>query len=209
MYNDFQNSNQNDNNNRKKYSTVISIIVLLAICLAGTYFITDRLTNPKYNETNKDMDEDKTVYNNTNTLDDNLLIVLMTDDKIDKQLSLKEFKKENDINVDINQQFVVNYYTSDGYTVDVLKDDKVIFKKESQTVTLQPNKYYLGEKDGFFAIYKTDSTGKPFIEEEKDVYINSKTVKSIPENDQEEIKSFKHSYDTKDEAKEMLSGYIS
>ena len=71
------------------------------------------------------------------------------------------------------------------------------------------NKYYLGEKDGYFAIYKSDENGKVFIEDESDVYRSSKMVNTIPKDDQEAIKSFKFGYDTKDEAKEILSGYIS
>ena len=45
--------------------------------------------------------------------------------------------------------------------------------------------------------------------DESDIYRSSGMVNTIPENDQEDIKNFKLGYDTKNEAKEILSGYIS
>ena len=74
---------------------------------------------------------------------------------------------------------------------------------------LQPNKYYLGEKDGYFAIYKTDDSGNLTIEESEDVYTNNRPISFLHGDDLEAIKNFKYSYDTKEEAIEKLSAFIS
>ena len=134
-------------------------------------------------------------------------IILKVDGIVETSETLKEFKLDNNID-NVNEQFLIDYYASKGYSVESLSEKKVVLNKDEEVI-LEPNKYYLGEKDGYFAIYKSDENGKVFIEDESDVYRSSKMVNTIPKDDQEAIKSFKFGYDTKDEAKEILSGYIS
>ena len=133
--------------------------------------------------------------------------ILKVDGIVETSETLKEFKLDNNID-NVNEQFLIDYYASKGYSVESLSEKKVVLNKDEEVI-LEPNKYYLGEKDGYFAIYKSDENGKVFIEDESDVYRSSKMVNTIPKDDQEAIKSFKFGYDTKDEAKEILSGYIS
>ena len=160
-------------NNEDKYINkklaIISGIIVFAIvgCFFATYFITDRLTNPKY--VNNNAEEEKTVYNNTKALDDNMILILMNEGIVEKEQSISEFKKENFITSEISQQFIVNFFEANGYNLEELQDEKVVFNKDGTTNVLQPNKYYIGEKDGYFAIYKTDADGKLTIENEDDV----------------------------------------
>ena len=212
MNNNFQEYNEKEYNNVEKNEKKKSIrnkvtlfIVLLIVCFFSTYFIVDRLTNSK----NKDVNDNqsKTTVYNTNSLSDDTKIILKVDGKVENSETLKEFKLDNNID-NVNEQFLVDYYASKGYSVESLSEKKVVLNKDEEVI-LEPNKYYLGEKDGYFAIYKSDENGKVFIEDESDVYRSSKMVNTIPKDDQEAIKSFKFGYDTKDEAKEILSGYIS
>lgn len=213
MNNNFQEYNEKEYNNVEKKEKKKSIrnkvtlfIVLLIVCFFSTYFIVDRLTNSK----NKDVNDNQSktiVYNNTNSLSDDMKIILKVDGIVETSETLKEFKLDNNID-NVNEQFLVDYYASKGYSVESLSEKKVVLNKDEEVI-LEPNKYYLGEKDGYFAIYKSDENGKVFIEDESDVYRSSKMVNTIPKDDQEAIKSFKFGYDTKDEAKEILSGYIS
>lgn len=200
-------------NNEDKYINkklaIISGIIVFAIvgCFFATYFITDRLTNPKY--VNNNAEEEKTVYNNTKALDDNMLLILMNEGIVEKEQSISEFKKENFITSEISQQFIVNFFEANGYNLEELQDEKVVFNKDGTTNVLQPNKYYIGEKDGYFAIYKTDADGKLTIENEDDVYRNSRPISFLKGEDLDEIKKMKNYYDTKDEAIEKLTAYIS
>lgn len=212
MNNNFQEYNEKEYNNVEKNekkkrirNKVTLFIVLLIVCFFSTYFIVDRLTNSK----NKDVNDNqsKTTVYNTNSLSDDMKIILKVDGIVETSETLKEFKLDNNID-NVNEQFLVDYYASKGYSVESLSEKKVVLNKDEEVI-LEPNKYYLGEKDGYFAIYKSDENGKVFIEDESDVYRSSKMVNTIPKDDQEAIKSFKFGYDTKDEAKEILSGYIS
>lgn len=213
MNNNFQEYNEKEYNNVEKKEKKKSIrnkvtlfIVLLIVCFFSTYFIVDRLTNSKYKDVS-DNQSKTIVYNNTNSLSDDMKIILKVDGIVETSETLKEFKLDNNID-NVNEQFLIDYYASKGYSIESLSEKKVVLNKDEEVI-LEPNKYYLGEKDGYFAIYKSDENGKVFIEDESDVYRSSKMVNTIPKDDQEAIKSFKFGYDTKDEAKEILSGYIS
>ena len=62
-----------------------------------------------------------------------MMVVLMNEGVVEKEQSILEFKKENSIVSDINQQFVVNFYEANGYNLESLEDDKVVFVKEGTT----------------------------------------------------------------------------
>jgi hypothetical protein len=179
-------------------------VVLLGMCFSISYLITDWITNPKDNTSI----EEKTVYNSTDLLDDTVKISIINENNIDKEQTIKEFKEENNIEVGVNQQFVIDFLEDSGYTLETINNNKITFKKENKDNMFIANKYYLGEKDGYFAIYKTDDTGKLYIESESDVFTDYKKVNTIPIAAEEEIKTFKHYYDTKEEALERLAGYM-
>lgn len=195
---------QNEKNKFKKIYLGVSIVVLIGMCFSISYLITDWITNPKYDRSI----EDKTVYNSNDILEDTTTIALMNGDIVNKEQSLKEFKEENNIQVDVNNEFLIDFFDNSGYKLEALDSNKIVFKKENSENNLMANKYYLGEKDGYFAIYKTDDTGRAFIEAENDVFRDYKKVNTIPIEAEEEIKSFKHYYDSKEEALERLAGYI-
>lgn len=213
MRNKFKNINEKEINSENKYTnkklaiTSGIIVTALVISFFGSYFITNRLTNPKY--VSDTTEKEKTVYNNTKALDDDMIVVLMNQGVVEKEQSISEFKKENSISSEINQQFIVNFFEANGYNLEELQDERVVFSKDGTTNVLQPNKYYIGEKDGYFAIYKTDNEGNLTIENENDVYRNSRSIDFLQGEDLEDIKNLKHCYDTKDEAIEKLTAYIS
>lgn len=198
-----KNSNNLKNNNKKIAKLSVLILVIFLIVGFGTYFVTDKLMNNEYES------EEKTVYNNTQALSDEIQIVLMDDGIVTKEQSVLEFKAENSIDSDINEQFIVNFFLAEGYELEELLDSKLVFSKENTMVVVEPNKYYIGEKDGYFAIYKTDADGKLTIENEDDVYRNSRPISFLKGEDLDEIKKMKNYYDTKDEAIEKLTAYIS
>lgn len=210
MNNKFNNKDLNDGRKyaNKKLSLLSTIIVLaIVVSFFGSYFITDRLTNSKYTEGNNELD--KTVYNNTKALDDSMMLVLINEGVVEREQSISEFKKENSILTDINEQFIVNFFEANGYNLESLEDEKVVFVKDGTTSVLKPNKYYIGEKDGYFAIYKTDDKGNLSIESDDDIFKNNRSISFLKGKDLEEIKNFKHCYDTKEEAIEKLTAYIS
>lgn len=204
----FHNNDEKKIRKIKRAASALWITALFVIVSCASYLITDRLTNPKYNEgSNVANEEEKVVYNNTKALDDDMVIRLMNNGKLESEESIAEFKSNNGISTDISEQFIVNFYLTEGYEITALNDNSIEFLKINETVTLEPNKYYIGEKDGYLAIYKTNQNGKAFIEDEQDIF--SMPLKSIHPSAQEEIKGFKHVYNTKEEARIGISEYAS
>ena len=105
---------QNEKNIKDKFKKIyfgVGVVVLIGMCFSLSYLITDWITNPKYDSSI----EDKTVYNSTDILEDTTTIALISGDSIDKEQSLKEFKEENNIQVDVNQQFLIDFLDDSGY----------------------------------------------------------------------------------------------
>ena len=84
MNNNFQEYNEKEYNNVEKNekkkrirNKVTLFIVLLIVCFFSSYFIVDRLTNSK----NKDVNDNqsKTTVYNTNSLSDDMKIILKVD----------------------------------------------------------------------------------------------------------------------------------
>jgi len=55
-------------------------------------------------------------------------------------------------------------YASSGYKVSTMSDDEVVLIK--QVDKYEPNKYVLGIKNGYIAIFKTDKEGNMYIQDE-------------------------------------------
>lgn len=206
----FHNNGEKKTNKIKRAAWILWIVALFVIVSCASYLITDRLTNSKYNESSEvTSEEDNIVYNNTNALEDDMVIRLMNNGQLESEVTVAEFKSNNGILTDISEQFLVNFYLTEGYEISVLDDTVIEFTKMNDTGTLEPNKYYIGEKDGYLAIYRTDESGRAFIESEDDIFKNRMPLKSIHPSVQEEIKGFKHVYDTKEEARIGISEYAS
>lgn len=197
-------------NNIKRYTSIIWLIALFVIVSCASYLITDRLTNPKYSESSDiTNEEEKVVYNNTDALEDNTVIRLINNGQLESEETVAGFKSDNGITTEVSEQFIINFYEAEGYEISTLKDDLIQFLKVDEVLKLEPNKYYIGEKDGYLAIYKTDDKGNAFVEDEKDVFRDRMPLKSIHPSVQEEIKGFKHVYNTKEEARIGISEYAS
>ncbi|MNP00660.1 hypothetical protein D3C76_924530 [compost metagenome] len=124
-------------------------------------------------------------------------------------MKLKDYKSENSITGDINREELLNKLENKNYSLEKEGEEQMVFSR-SAVKKLTPNSYYLGEKDGYFAIYKADSSGKPTIEDEsKDVFKNYKMVKELSDLDQEKIVNFEFSFTTKEDAEEKLSEFLS
>ena len=72
---------------------------------------------------------------------------------------------------------------------------------------LEAGKYYIGEKDGYIAIFKAGEDGRPFIEKPEDV--STKKIEDLPEVDRSKISNFEKKYDTREECEENITNYIS
>ncbi|MGG7184835.1 hypothetical protein ACQPUS_03055 [Clostridium butyricum] len=189
--------------NKKRIFVVMT--VLLAIIFSLTYYFCDKyITKPIVEK------ENATVVNNdsSNDLSDETKVCLYSGDVKEDELSLGDLKKQLNIGDDLTETELSKALKDKGYVLVLTSEKELTFKRDpSQTV--KPNKYYIGEKDGYLAIYKTDENGTLLIENSDDVYNDRKTIDSLTPADITKIKNFKYEYDTKEEAEENLSEFLS
>ncbi|MDB1923632.1 hypothetical protein PMY56_17500 [Clostridium tertium] len=197
-------------NKKQKAAMLVSFISLLAICFCLSYFITDYITNPNRDITNAEA-QNETVYSENNKyLDDNIYVMLKTNDNIDMAENLINLKSKLDLSENITKEDLSEELSTQGYVLSEWDNNKLVYTRDAavNTSKFKSDKYYLGEENGFISLFKTDSNGN-IIESEKKVYSDSKPLSNLPEIDQNYIKEHKFSFDTKEEALQKLSEMIS
>ena len=188
----------------KKNIALLSI-ALGALFFAGSYTVSYFYNREKIHEANAEIENEKQSI----VLKDSYKIVLTkrtVDDDIivENNLDVKTIKKELDVR-ELNVEQVVELYKQKGYSVSSTDDYQMIFERAVRT--LEPNKYNIGDKDGYIAIYKSDVNGIPVIENEDD--ITQREVSLLMEIDQNMIRNYEMVFDTKEECEEALSNFIS
>lgn len=204
-----ENKNNEFNNNEKKpidknkMAKVLSAIVFLGILFCATYFVTDYLNS--LNRRNiADNESEKVVLNQTpNILKDDMIITLKTKNNIDSEKKVSELKVELGLTGEVTKESLSKALESKGYSISGVNQDKLVFNRESEH-NLIPNKFYLGEKDGMLAVFKTSETGEP-----EPIYIDKAPINILPEVNQESLRSFEKYYDTEEEALMRLTAYTS
>ena len=188
-----------------KKNIALLYIALGALFFAGSYTVSYFYNKEKISETNAVIENEKSSIK----LEDNYKIVLtkrtISDDIIvENNIEVKEIKKELNVK-ELNVEQVVELYKGKGYSVVSTDDYQMVF--ERAVGRLEPNKYYIGDKDGYIAIYKSDINGIPVIESEDD--ITEREVGFLMEIDQNMIRNYEMVFDTKEECEEALSNFIS
>ncbi|SHI18621.1 hypothetical protein [Clostridium intestinale] len=196
-------------NKRKLVSVIILSSLFLVLVFAGTYVGVSKYIHNKYKVEQEQVKEEQLLNEKDKSLKDSITLIFKNNDKVEKSMKLKDYKSENSITGDINREELLNKLENKNYSLEKEGEEQMVFSR-STVKKLTPNSYYLGEKDGYFAIYKADSTGKPTIEDEsKDVFKNYKMVKELSDLDQEKIVNFEFSFTTKEDAEEKLSEFLS
>ncbi|HCW53983.1 MAG TPA: hypothetical protein DG753_09650 [Clostridium sp.] len=191
---------------KNKRKLFIVTTISLALIFTLTYCIADRYMMNKKNA--KIENTTIAAQNTEKAIDDNMKICLISDDNSNEELSLKELKEKFNLDSDLTINKLCSELKKIGYTLDSAEESDLKFKKDdSQTV--EPDKYYIGEKEGYLAIYKSDENGKLFIENDSDVYRENKSVEMLPKDDVYKINNFELKYDNKEDAEEDLSEFLS
>lgn len=197
--------------NKKKILLIFSTVGFAIII----FFISYNVTLRYYNENNNDISrevEQSVNSSNANEVNENVKIILKTKTKdnktlVEKSLTFEDLKKI--IGKDkIQREDIESYYSKLNYTIEFLNEKTIVLIRDITNITLNPNKYYLGEKEGFIALFKTDEKGNPKIEDDKND-ISTKKVTDLSDIDKNKIIHFQKEYNTKEEAEEDLSQYTS
>lgn len=189
-------------NKRKLF---IFITISLALIFTLTYCIADMYMMKKKAE------KENTAVATQNTeknIADDMKICLMSGDNIDEELSLKDLREKYNLDSALTINKLCSALKEIGYELEDAGESELTFKREASK-SVNPNKYYIGEKEGYLAIYKSDDNGNLFIEKDSDVYKDHKKVEMLPEDDKTKISNFDLEYDTKEDAEEDLSEFLS
>ncbi len=188
-----------------KKKLFIGMTMILVLIFFITYYLSDKyITNKNF----KNNAVEASDINKNNQLSDNTKIYLFSGEKKEKELTIAELKKQLNIDGNLTKVELSKALSEKGYVLELNADGEMTYKKDSSKA-VKPNKYYIGEKDGFLAIYKTDKDGILLIENNEDVYSNNKKVDNLREIDKNKIRNFEFEYDSKDEAEENLSEFLS
>jgi len=188
-----------------KKKLFISMTIALAIIFSITYYLSDKYI------TNKNAKNNAIKVSETrkgNELNDNKKIYLFAGEKKEKELTIADLKKEFNIDGNVTQAELSKVLKDKGYVLEIESNGLMTYKKNNSK-SVKPNKYYIGEKNGFLAIFKTDKDGTLLIENNKDIYSESKKVDNLRETDKNKIKNFEFEYETKEDAEESLSEFLS
>lgn len=165
--------------NKKNRMTIIISLCVLALFFTSVYCVTYVYNKNKKNVNfvNKNTHE-IVLKNNTREL-----IIVDTDSNGD---FFEKSKMKMELS-DINKIFT-EMYPLGGYEI-VDFNDKSIILKELDQKRFEPNMYYIGEKDGYITVFKSDENGKLFVEDETSD-ISSKKVELLPTTDRELVLNY-------------------
>lgn len=209
--------NNNFNNKEDKLSMgrkigiVILTMISLAVLFCGSYILTGYFTNPTKQRVEELDGENKTVYSETSKyLKDNTIIILKTGKEVDSEEELVSIKSRLGLTGEISKEVLTTRLENDGYNLVEDGEAKLVFGREgNESGKVEPNKFFIGEKDGYLAIYFSDENGNLSVTSEKDVFRERKMVKDLPELEQNKIKNFEFIYDSRQGAMEDITELIS
>lgn len=189
--------------NKKKL--FISMTITLAIIFSITYYLSDKYITNKNAKNNAAIASE---LNKSSGLSDSTKIYLFAGEKKEKESTIADLKKELNIDGNLTVSELSKALKDKGYVLE-LESNGVMTYKRDISKSIKSNKYYIGEKDGFLAIYKTDKDGTLLIENSEDVYSNNKKVDNLREIDKNKINNFELEYESKEDAEESLSEFLS
>lgn len=186
----------------KPIIAIVSSVVVFATVYIGSYYYKINTIENAKDKTTDVMMKDTKEFNDA-------AIIYFTRKNINNQdevyykVTVGEFKKKLNVK-ELSKEELIKVLEKEGYKKTEAKDGNLAFTKENGT-GLEPNKYYIGDKDGYIAIFKTDENGNAFIEKQSD--ISNRRTKYFPAPDIELIEGFELKFNTRQECEEIIINY--
>lgn len=173
--------------NKKKFITISAFLIV------GLFFSTYYIVNKKIEQ--RDLKYLNTLAEETNAnksneiLKNDLKVSFYTDNTKDKVTTIKALIDEYKIDKNnMTENELAKAVSKDGYKLSSRSSEGIIFKRDAKD-SLEKNTYYIGEKDGYLAIYKTDDNGNLNIHK---VYSDDISIDNFMEVDANKIKNYKY-----------------
>ena len=178
---------------RKIYLSIVFLGII--ILFSGTYYLTSKSIKNRELEKQNSMQVEEVNSSSIakgRTLRDDLIISFYTNEKRDKTTTVKELIKINNLKDGLTEELLTKQAFKDGYELVEKSNDRFIYRRNSQdkvSSDFEKDTYYIGESDGYLAIYKADNNGE--LKKEK-VYSDEMSIDMFRDTDAEEIKNFKY-----------------
>lgn len=171
---------------RKKYF-IFSIIAIIGLFFISYYFVSKNIKSRNLN--NSTMSKEM-IYNNNSGMElrDDLKVSFYTDTNRDKTVTISTLMNEYNLEKNLTEEVLSKAVSKNGYKLVNKSNDTFVYKRTKEE-SLKANTYYIGESDGFLAIYKTDDKGN--LKTEK-VYSDDITIDMLRESDINKLKNFKY-----------------
>lgn len=193
-------------NKIRKY--VLGAAIIFTFIFSVSFLAFDRYIDNKREEI-EEANEQTLAREKEKPLDNSILVVLYKDDIKEQETTLKELKKNLEVNEDLNEEDLSELLSGKGYVLDGVYDKQIIYRRSVKD-SIEPNMYYIGECDGWIAIYTSDDEGNLTINDpQNDIIKEGKKFKNLTENDQTIIKNRELKFASKDEAEEKISELVS
>lgn len=193
-------------NKIRKY--VLGAAIIFTFIFSVSFLAFDRYIDNKREEI-EEANEQTLAREKKKPLDNSILVVLYKDDIKEQETTLKELKKNLEVNEDLNEEDLSELLSGKGYVLDGVYDKQIIYRRSVKD-SIEPNMYYIGECDGWIAIYTSDDEGNLTINDpQNDIIKEGKKFKNLTENDQTIIKNRELKFASKDEAEEKISELVS
>lgn len=196
---DYMNFKKSKYSKSKQIIAIVLAIIVPVIIYLGTYYY-------KISQIENHQVDVSTIV--TDTLTDDIIISfskknLNEELEVYHKLTIGEMKK--DLNVEfIKESDLTNILEDKGFRkIDF--DNKNLSFEKIHDAGLKSNKYYIGDKDGYIAIFKTDLNGIAFIEKQSD--ITTAQTENYPKPDIDKIKGFERVFETREECEDALADY--
>lgn len=173
--------------NKKIYFTIF-IIAIIGLFFTTYYLVSDSIKNRDLNNQSASAAEETVASKGERALKEDLKVSFYTGETRDKTTTVSEILKELNMEKNLTEEILSKSVLSSGYKLADKSDDMFIYKREKED-TLKPNTYYIGESDGYLAIYKTDDKGT--IKKEK-VYSEDTPIDMLRDIDVNKLKNYKY-----------------
>ncbi|MPQ43026.1 hypothetical protein [Clostridium tarantellae] len=193
-----------------KVITIMIVTVLSLVVFSASYFTSFIYNSYNTEDTSSVMNETKNKEETSLKDDVNIVFTRKTPDKnvfVDYKTTIGDYKKQIHLD-EVTVEGLEEILKEKGYEKVAWNGQEIIFSRNQEISTsLEPNKYYIGEKDGCIAMFKSDENGIAIIEKTEDItFIN---IETLPDRDREAIKNFNKKFDTREQCEEELSAYTS
>lgn len=154
--------------NIKNKKIIVILMVLVAVFSLSYYMGVEKMKINKKTDSNKiqvsNLDKFASNKDNDKDLSKDADVIFKIKYNKSKDIVVEKVKKASEINLKTKKQ-LEDKFEKQGYVIDEFTSNKVTLIKRVDKYT--PNKYVLGIKGEFLAVFKTDKEGNMYIENQK------------------------------------------